>query len=94
MEQALRELTIPVAFLRPAWFMEHFAWDIASARGSGVIASFLQPLKKPVPMISTADVGCVAAEMIQEDCWGCRVVELEAAHRITPNEVAATSPGS
>jgi NAD(P)H dehydrogenase (quinone) len=90
MEQALRELPMPVTFLRPAWFMENFAWDVASARDSGVIASFLQPLDKPVPMIATADVGRVAAELIQQDWKGCRVVELEAAHRITPNQVAAT----
>jgi uncharacterized protein YbjT (DUF2867 family) len=90
LEQELCELTIPVTFLRPAWFMENFAWDVASACDSGVIASFLQPLDKPVPMIATADVGRVAAELIQEDWHGCRVVELEAAHRITPNEVAAT----
>jgi NAD(P)H dehydrogenase (quinone) len=89
MEQALRELAIPVVFLRPAWFMENFAWDVASARDSGVIASFLQPVDKPVPMIATADIGRVAAELMQEDWHGCRVVELEAAHRITPNEVAA-----
>ena len=90
MEQELRELRLPVTFLRPAWFMDNFAWDVASAQDSGVIASFLQPLDKPFPMIATADVGRVAAELIQEDWNGCRVVELEAAHRITPNEVAAT----
>ena len=90
MEQELRGLTIPVTFLRPAWFMENFAWDVASARDSGVIASFLQPVNKPVPMIVTADVGRVAAELIQKDWHGYRNVELEAAHRITPNEVAAT----
>ena len=38
----------------------------------------------------STDVARVAAELIQEDWNGCRVVELEAAHRITPNEVAAT----
>jgi NAD(P)H dehydrogenase (quinone) len=90
MEQELRELTIPVTFLRPAWFMENFAWDVVSARDSGVITSFLQPVDKPVPMIATADVGRAAAELIQQDWQGCRVVELEAAHRSTPNEVAAT----
>ena len=90
MEQELRGLTIPVTFLRPAWFMENFAWDVASARDNGVIASFLQPVNKPVPMIATADVGRVAAELIQKDWHGYRIVELEAAHRITPNEAAAT----
>jgi NAD(P)H dehydrogenase (quinone) len=90
MEQELRGLTIPVSFLRPAWFMENFAGDVASARDSGVIASFLQPLDKPFPMVATGDVGRVAAELLQQDWHECRIVELEAAHRISPNEVAAT----
>jgi NAD(P)H dehydrogenase (quinone) len=89
MEKALSTLPIPVTFLRPAWFMENFAWDVASARDGGVIASFLQPLDKPVPMIATADIGRVAAELIRQDWQGCRVVELEAARRVTPNEAAA-----
>jgi uncharacterized protein YbjT (DUF2867 family) len=89
MEEALRDLPMPVTLLRPAWFMENFAWDVAFAR-DGVIASFLQPLDKPVPMIATEDVGRVAAELIQQDWSGCRIVELEAAHRVTPNEVGAT----
>ena len=70
MEQELHGLTIPVTFLRPAWFMENSAWDVASARDSGVIASFLQPVNKPVPMIATTDVGRVAAELIQKDWHG------------------------
>jgi uncharacterized protein YbjT (DUF2867 family) len=90
MEQALSTLTIPVTFLRPAWFMENFAWDVASARDEGLIASFLQPLDKPVPMIATVDVGRFAAELIQQDWTGRRIVELEAEDRVTPNEVAAT----
>jgi NAD(P)H dehydrogenase (quinone) len=89
LEQALSTLSIPVTFLRPAWFMENFAWDIASARDSGVIAFFLQPLDKPVPMIATRDIGLLAAKLIEEDWQGLRVVELEAARRYTPNEVAA-----
>jgi NAD(P)H dehydrogenase (quinone) len=90
MEQALGELKMPVTFLRPGWFMENFAWDVAAARDSGILSSFLQPADKPVPMIATADAGRVAAELIQEDWQGRRVVELEAAHRVTPNEAAAT----
>lgn len=89
MEQELRRLPMPVTFLRPAWFMENYSWDVASARDSGVIASFLQPLDKAFPMIATADIGRLAAELIQADYDGKRVVELEAAKRYTPNEVAA-----
>src|SRR5260221_5942420 len=89
MEQALGDLMMPITFLRPGWFMENAASDVASARDSGVIASFLQPLDKPVPMVATADVGRVAADLLQQDWQGRRVVELEGPQRVTPNEIAA-----
>ncbi len=89
MEQALGELAIPVTFLRPGWFMENAAWDVASARDEGVVASFLQPLDKPVPMVATADVGRVAAELLQQTWIGRRIVELEGPHRIAPRDIAA-----
>jgi uncharacterized protein YbjT (DUF2867 family) len=89
MEQALSKSAVPVTFLRPAWFMENFAWDVEQARAEGVIASFLQPLDKPVPMIATADVGRVAAGLLQQDWKGHRIVELEASQRVSPNDAAA-----
>jgi len=81
---------MPVTFLRPGWFMENAAWDVASARDHGVIASYLQPLEKPVPMVATADVGRVAAELLQETRIGVRIVELEGPRRVSPNMLAAT----
>jgi NAD(P)H dehydrogenase (quinone) len=89
MEQALGRLPMPIAFLRPGWFMENAAWDVAPARDHGVIPSFLQPLDKPVPMVATADVGRVAAELLQQSWSGRRVVELEGPRRVTPNDIAA-----
>jgi uncharacterized protein YbjT (DUF2867 family) len=89
MEQALSELPVPVTFLRPGWFMDNALWDVAPARDKGVIPSFLQPLDKAVPMVATADVGRVAAELL-EGGKGARVVELEGPSRVTPNEMAAT----
>ncbi|EDT05104.1 NmrA family NAD(P)-binding protein [Burkholderia ambifaria] len=88
MEQALREMPMPVTFLRPGWFMENAAWDVASARDDGVIASYLQPLDKPVPMVATADVGRVAAELLQQTWCGVRVVELEGPRLVSPNDLA------
>ena len=88
-EVALRKLPMPVTFLRPGWFMENAAWDIASARDSGIVASYLQPLDKPVPMVATADVGRVAAELLQQDWTGTRVVELEGPRRVSPDDIAA-----
>jgi NAD(P)H dehydrogenase (quinone) len=83
-------LPMPITFLRPAWFMENFRWDVAAARESGIIMSFLQPLDKPVPMVATADIGREAAKLLQESWTGRRVVELEGPRRVTPNEIANT----
>ena len=64
-EKAIGGWPNPVTFLRPAWFMENSSWDVAPAREQGVIPSFLQPLDRPVPMVGTADIGKVAAELLQ-----------------------------
>jgi NAD(P)H dehydrogenase (quinone) len=89
-EQVLGDLSIPICFLRPAWFMENSSWDVAPAAKDGVFPSFLQPLDKPVPMVATADIGRVAAELIQTAWSGRSVVELEGPQRVTPEEIAAT----
>jgi uncharacterized protein YbjT (DUF2867 family) len=90
LEQALSTLPLPIAFLRPAWFMDNAAWDVASARDSGLIQSFLQPLERTIPMVASADVGRVAAELIRETWAGQRVVELEGPARVAPYDIAAS----
>ena len=92
-EEALGTLPLPITFLRPAWIMENCSWDVAPARAQGVIPSFLQPLDKPVPMVATADIGRLAASLLQEHWTGHRVVELEGPRRVTPNEIAAAFAG-
>jgi NAD(P)H dehydrogenase (quinone) len=89
LEQALANIDLPITFLRAAWFMENAEWDVASARERGIVTSYLQPLGRPVPMVSTRDVGRVAADLLREDWTGLRIVELEAAKRTTPNAIAA-----
>jgi uncharacterized protein YbjT (DUF2867 family) len=89
-EKALGGLPNPVTFLRPAWFMENSSWDVAPAREQGVIPSFLQPLDRPLPMVGTADIGKVAAELLQDPWKGHRVVELEGPERVSPNKIATT----
>ena len=89
MEKALSALPLPVTFLRPGCFLGNSAWDVASARETGVIASFLMPLDKTFPMVAAKDVGRVAAKLIQEEWSGTRVVELQGPHRVSPNDLAA-----
>jgi len=88
LERTLADLPIPVDFLRAGWFMENAAWDVAPARSAGIIPCFLQPLDKPVPMVATADVGRVAAELLQQNWQGPRVVQLEGPQRVTPLQLA------
>jgi NAD(P)H dehydrogenase (quinone) len=89
LEAALRPLPLQLAILRPAWFIDNVAWDVASARETGVIHSFLQPTEKAFPMVAAEDVGRVAAELLKADWTGARVVELEGPRRLTPNDLAA-----
>jgi uncharacterized protein YbjT (DUF2867 family) len=88
MEQVLGNLPMPITFLRAAWFMENASWDLSSAK-SGLIQSYLQPLDRAVPMVSTDDVGRAAAALLQERWEGKRVVELEGPARVSPNALAA-----
>ncbi|MGO7287846.1 NmrA family transcriptional regulator, partial [Rhizobium ruizarguesonis] len=88
-EQKLSALPTPIAFLRAGWFMENTAWDIAPARETCVLSSFLQPLDQPYPMVSVFDVGAKAAELLQHEWVGQQVVELMGPEGVTPNDIAA-----
>jgi NAD(P)H dehydrogenase (quinone) len=87
-EESLRTLSIPVAFVRAAWFMENAAWDVPAAK-VGVVPYFLQPLDHPIPMVATADIGRTAAEVLRENWNGVHVVELEGPRRYSANDISA-----
>ncbi|HEX7815180.1 NmrA family NAD(P)-binding protein [Dyella sp.] len=87
-EQALADLPCPLTALRPGWFMENFRWDVESVRTEGVLHSFLQPLDRGVPMVATRDIGELAAQLIQEQWRGRRVVELRGPSPVSPNDAA------
>lgn len=88
MEQQFATLQMPTAFLRAAWFMENARWDIDAAR-SGAIASYLQPASRAIAMVSIHDVGRTAADMLQEQWEGHRIVQLEGPQRTSPDDIAA-----
>lgn len=88
-EEALRALPVPLTFLRPAWFLDNAAWDVAAARDTGVLHSFLLPTDKAFPMVAAQDVGRTAANLLQQDWSGTRIVELEGPSRVSANDLAA-----
>jgi uncharacterized protein YbjT (DUF2867 family) len=88
-ETAMVSVSLPVTFLRPAWLMENFAWDIAPARERGVFPSYLQPVERAIPMVSTSDVGHFAARAMQDDFHDERIWEIEGPERYSPDDIAA-----
>ena len=88
METSLERLDLPTIVLRPAWFIENALSDIALAKASGFVPSFLQPLDKAFPMIAAQDIGRNAAELMCKQWQGHQVVQIEGPERITPNSIA------
>lgn len=89
LEESLGSLATPTAILRPAWFMENSLWDVAPARETGEMACFLQPLDRPFPMIATADIGQIIADVLTQTWTGRRVIEIEGPKRYAQSEVAS-----
>ena len=87
-ETALRSSDVPVMMLRPAWFMENAAGDLSSAR-HGAIGSYLQPLDRPLPMVSVRDIGRVVADLLMDTAGLGRTVELEGPARYSSYDLAA-----
>ncbi|MBW7456672.1 NmrA family NAD(P)-binding protein [Paenibacillus sepulcri] len=89
LEQELGRLSIPSAFLRAAWFMDNSFWDIEPARREGQIPVFLSPSDRKIPMISTLDIGRIAAETLQQSWEGTRYLELQGPDSYSPDDIAS-----
>ena len=89
LEQELNSLPIPNAFLRAAWFLDNFQWDVVSARERGEIASFLFPLDRAFPMVATEDIGHLAGKILQQQWTGNRNPEIEGPRRYSALDAAA-----
>lgn len=88
LEEALSSSRLNVTFLRAAWFMENYLWDVPAAKENGVVQSFLQPLERAIPMVATDDIGELTGALLQEPRLGFRRVQLEGPAPVSPNEVA------
>jgi uncharacterized protein YbjT (DUF2867 family) len=84
LERELGSLPIPNAFVRAAWFMENFQWDVGPAMNRGEIDVYLDPLDRAIPMVSTQDIGRLAAGALQQAWSGNRFLELEGPRRYSP----------
>ena len=81
-----------IAFLRSGYFIETWSEVADAAIGERVLPSFLEPAQK-IPMVSTIDVGRAAAQLLDEDWEGRRVVELTGPQDWSADDVAAAFAG-
>jgi NAD(P)H dehydrogenase (quinone) len=88
LEEELGALPMPSAFLRAARFMEKAQWDVPAVQATGKLVSFLQPLDRKFPMVSTADIGRIVAETLQQPWMGRRILEIEGPQRCSPLDLA------
>ncbi len=90
LETEMGSLPIAGAFLRAAWFLENYQWDIGPARERGEMDVYLNPVDRAFPMVATADIGQLAATVLQQQWIGRRVLELEGPRKYSPLEAAQT----
>jgi NAD(P)H dehydrogenase (quinone) len=88
MEGAIRTLDLPITILRPAWFLDNIAWDVAGATDEGVVRSFLAPIDRAIPMVAARDVGRQAATLLRDEWTGTRIVGLEGPAPVSPVDIA------
>jgi uncharacterized protein YbjT (DUF2867 family) len=77
MEEAMRTLPIPVAFLRAGSFMENWLGAVDHIRATGEMPFFYAPLDRKFPLVATRDIGLAGAKVLQETWTGERVLEVD-----------------
>jgi len=86
-ERAFRTLGIGTTFVRAAYFLENYGTVLAAAKSDGVLPSFL-PAHFVHSVVTTTDIGRIAAQALLDGPRGQRIVELSGPADITPADVA------
>ena len=86
MEEALRDLPMPTAFVRAGSFLENYTYGLAAAASSGWFDTFRTPTNRPVPMIATTDIGEQIAQLLVAGWDGRKIIELGSPR--SPDELA------
>ncbi len=87
-EGRLRSLAgVKLTALRAAYFMENFGSGLEPAKTQGVLPSLFDP-SRAIEMVSTTDIGRVAALALREPPAGHQVIELAGPQAYSPDDVA------
>ena len=86
LEQRLRSLASPIAFVRAGGFFENFLYGLHVAQG-GTLPVYYDPTSRKSTMVATNDIGAEVATLLTGPAWsGQRVVELGSM--VSADEVA------
>jgi uncharacterized protein YbjT (DUF2867 family) len=88
-EEELADAAPSVVFIRPAYFMQNWAWVAEAASNAGILPSFLAPADRAIPMVSTADVGQAVADELRGNSPGRSDVEIEGPAAVSPDDVVS-----
>src|ERR1700691_838724 len=87
LEQGVRKLTSPIAFVRAGGFFENFLYGLHVAQG-GTLPVYYNPTSRKSTMVATNDIGAEVATLLTGPTWsGQRVIELGSM--VSADEVAA-----
>jgi NAD(P)H dehydrogenase (quinone) len=77
LEEAMRTLPIPVAYLRAGSFMENWLGALDHIRATGEMPFFYAPLDRKFPLVATRDIGLAASKVLLQTWTDQRVVEVD-----------------
>jgi uncharacterized protein YbjT (DUF2867 family) len=92
-ETTLTPVANNLTFIRAAFFFENWAPVLSAAQNNGVLPTFLTPDRK-IPMVSTRDIGRVAAEALLDPPNGRRIIELAGPQDYSPEDIASALSSS
>jgi uncharacterized protein YbjT (DUF2867 family) len=85
---ASRNITI----LRAAYFLENWGASVGAVRETGTLYTFLRPGTR-IPMVSTLDIGRLAAENLLNPKQGSHTLELSGPQEYAPEDIAQEFQG-
>jgi uncharacterized protein YbjT (DUF2867 family) len=87
LERGLRDLRLPIAYVRAGGFLENFLYGLHVAQG-GALPVYYNPTNRKSTMVATNDIGAEVATLLSGPAWsGHRAIELGSM--VSANEVAA-----
>lgn len=88
LERRLAGTPIAATILRAANFMENWAWSMPLAAETGTLPSMFAPVERSLPMVSVADIGRTAADLLLQGLDAPYLIELHGPQDCSPQDAA------